>query len=547
MTITQTRQPLPSDPPQLPPPPRRYARTKATRLLSAGTYLDPFYRRTVIRELVRNRFRVVAPSYGYDAVSVLAHALAARRLRRLQLWLGAGSVVLCLILGGNGTLGPVIAALLACWCLWAVAYLRRIVTLNILMTRLKETGTDGGFDGAYPANGKLTEPLIHKIDGEQNAGGSLVFYGGYRPFVGAGEPMHDWSNAQLLLGARKLRFTPKDRDPARSANGSGERGVEGSGPGLDTDERKPVLRFTVDEITRYVGDRMSAELREESIAQERIEGLTVERRRFTTAIRTNDRTRGPGWSQLPSVGDLPPIHWREDYDSAREYLCVRIGSWNEELVTSIFVGFDLKGNTLHTEFYPYILGPLVEDFHLVDRLPDAFDARLAVRVAWDMAKAAPRWVFGLWLWPLRLLPERFLPSPLRSLVRPGRRGPSSIRIGGRIKRVDNSEFRLGRYVTKSVNCGALTSVREMATNEFYHQFFQKSDALKYTQIVERRLLEIIRTFLHDHQVDLTDHDRAQNNILNYEDKSMHVSGDNNKNFGYEYAPAAAGPANGQGD
>lgn len=543
MTLTQTLQPRPPDPPHVPPSEaREYARTKATRLLSAGTYLDPVYRKSVIRELVRNRFRVVAPSYGYDAVSVLAHALAARRLRRLQLWLSAGAFVLVLILLGNGALGAAIGVPLMVWVLWAAAYLRRVVTLHILMTRLKESNDDGGFDGAYPTTNGLTESLIHKIDHEQSAGDSMVFYGGFRPFVGAGEPIREWANAQLLLGARKLRFIPKDRDGTRA------RDPEGSGPGLDTEQRKTVIHFDVDEITGYVAARMAAELREEVRRDERIEGLTVERRRFTTAIRTNDRTRGSGWSRLPSVGDLPAVHWREDYDAAREYLCVRIGSWNEELVTSIFVGFDLKGNTLHTEFYPYVLAPLVEDFHLVDRLPDAFDRRLAVRVAWDMVKALPRWLFGLWLLPLRLVPERFLPRPLRSLVRPGRRGPSAVRIGLGEVRADSSEFRLGRYVTKSVNCGALMSVREMATNDYFHHFFQKSDALKYTQIVERRLLEIIRTFLHEHNVDLSDHDRAQNNILNYEDKSQNVSGSGHSNFSYNNNPPAdSGPAQGQGE
>jgi hypothetical protein len=523
----------PGPPPEAPRVPREYARTKATRLLSAGTYLDRGYRRAVIRELVRNRFRVVAPSYGYDAVTVLAHALAARRLRRLQLGVAIGSAVLLLVLMSSGTLGPFTCVLLLCWALWGAAYLRRVATLQILMTRLKETGPSGGFDGSYPANGSLTDALVRKIDHEQSAGSGLVFYAGYRPFVGAGEPLRDWSNAQLLLGARRTKLAAR-------------KDIDGSGPDLDTVERRTVIPFTVHDITGYVAQRMAGELREEARRDERIEGLTVEQRRFTTAIRTNDRSRGAGWTDLPGADDLPGIHWREDYDSAREYLCVRVGSWNEELVTSIFVGFDLKGETLHTEFYTYVLGPLLEDFHLVDRLPDTFDRGLALRVAWDMAKAVPRWCLALPLLPLRVLPERFLPRRLRRWVRPGRGERAVLRFTVDSTAADTSEFRLGRYVTKAVDCGAVTSVREMATSETYHHFFQQSDAVKYTQIVERHLLQNIRTFLGDHNVDLADHDRAQTNIL-FGDNNQNIFGGENKDFGYNFQAAGTDSPSSQGE
>ncbi|MFJ9634063.1 hypothetical protein ACIRU8_40895 [Streptomyces sp. NPDC101175] len=512
--------PPPGAPPQVA---RAYARTKATRLLSAGTYLDPGYRRDVIRELLHRRFRVVAPSYGYDAVSVLAHALAARRLRRIQRGVVAGSAVALLLLA-IGPLSVFVAAQLMFWVLWGSAYLRRVVTLHILMTRLKETGPDGGFDGSYPANTKLTDALIDKIDGEQGSHGGLVFYGGFRPFVGAGLPLRDWANAQLLLGA------PWNRLAARK-----DFELPGAGRDLDEVERKPVLPFTVHDITSYVAARMGAELREEARRDERIEGLTVEQRRYTTAIRTNDRTLGAGWSRLPGLGDLPDVHWREDYDAAREYLCVRVGSWNEELVTSIFVGFDLKGDTLHTEFYTYVLGPLVREFHLVDRLPNSFDRRLAVRIAWDMVKAVPSRCAALCLWPLRAFPERFLPERVRRLLRPWRGGRSTIEFTTVGVTADTSEFRLARYANASVDCGALTSVREMATSDTYHHFFQKTDALKYSQIVERRLLQGIRQFLDEHQVDLADHDRAQTNIL-FGDNSQAIFGGHNENFGYNYGP-----------
>ncbi|WP_246563011.1 hypothetical protein [Streptomyces roseirectus] len=536
---TQVIHPRPPDPGHQPPrTARAYARTKATRLLSAGTYLDAGYRRAVVRELLRNYPRVVAPSYGYDAVSVLAHALAARRLHRLQWAVGLGSAFVIWLLLVQGTLNSLTATLFLVWALWGAAYLRRIVTLHILMTRLKETRPDGGFDGAYPAHRALTDAVVRKIDHEQSSGSGLVFYGGFRPFVGAGELLREWSNAQLLLGARKKRIDTRAQ-------------ADGGGATLDLEARETPVPFTVHEITDYVAARMRAQLRDEVRGDERIEGLTVEQRRFTTAIRTNDRTRGPGWSRLPGVDDLPDIHWREDYDSARAYLCVRVGSWNEELVTSVFVGFDLKGDTLHTEFYTYVLGPLVGDFHLVDRLPDAFDGRLAVRVAWDMVKAVPMRALALALWPLYLVPQRFLPASVRRLLRPGRSRTTVAVAEAETVSVDNSEFQLGRYVTEAVDCGALTSVREMATSATYHHFFQKTDAVKYMQIVQRRTLQNIRTFLAEHKIDLAEHDRAQTNILMGGGNQV-FTGDNNHDIGYHYnesdggSPGSPGPAGDRG-
>ncbi|MFJ6478661.1 MULTISPECIES: hypothetical protein [unclassified Streptomyces] len=53
--------------------------SEAGRLLCAGSYLDAAYRDRVIQELYVHEERYVAPSYGFDASRVLAHALQARR------------------------------------------------------------------------------------------------------------------------------------------------------------------------------------------------------------------------------------------------------------------------------------------------------------------------------------------------------------------------------------------------------------------------------------------------------------------------------------
>ncbi|GGM40116.1 hypothetical protein ACFFX1_31420 [Dactylosporangium sucinum] len=51
----------------------------ATRHLSAGAYLDEEFCLTALREVYCQPKRIVAPSYGYDAVTVLSHCLRARR------------------------------------------------------------------------------------------------------------------------------------------------------------------------------------------------------------------------------------------------------------------------------------------------------------------------------------------------------------------------------------------------------------------------------------------------------------------------------------
>ncbi|MFG2618349.1 hypothetical protein ACGFXC_12060 [Streptomyces sp. NPDC048507] len=61
-------------------PPAHPAVSEAGRLLCAGTYLDAAYRDRVIDELFVHEERIAAPSYGFDASRVLAHALRARRI-----------------------------------------------------------------------------------------------------------------------------------------------------------------------------------------------------------------------------------------------------------------------------------------------------------------------------------------------------------------------------------------------------------------------------------------------------------------------------------
>ncbi|MEU9606581.1 hypothetical protein [Streptomyces sp. NPDC048057] len=75
--------------------PAEPATSEACRLLCVGAHTDPRYRAQVIDELYVHEERFTAPSFGYDAARVLAHALMARRtelawaLGILALWVVA--------------------------------------------------------------------------------------------------------------------------------------------------------------------------------------------------------------------------------------------------------------------------------------------------------------------------------------------------------------------------------------------------------------------------------------------------------------------------
>jgi hypothetical protein len=230
--------------------PRAYARSNATRLLSAGAYLEKSFRARVIDELVKHQYRVVAPSYGYDAVTVLGHALAARSLRRKQIaGIVVGAVIILLMLG-NGVVGLSGAFILVLCLLWAAAVLRRAVTIQALITRLRPAagaGTDAEDIGDnFPANPALTGRLADKIGREQAGATEQIFYGGFWPFVGAGWRLPDWSVAELLI--------PERPNPLAEYLHPDAADDEPSAP-------RELIPFTVNEITEYVRERLQAELR----------------------------------------------------------------------------------------------------------------------------------------------------------------------------------------------------------------------------------------------------------------------------------------------
>ena len=95
-------------PEQAPPGPDR----NATRYLCAGAEVDADFADAVIHEVLEQRYRAIAPSWGLQLVPVVGHALAGRRRRNLR---NAALAVIALV---NLLLDPVGTVLMAVTWLW---------------------------------------------------------------------------------------------------------------------------------------------------------------------------------------------------------------------------------------------------------------------------------------------------------------------------------------------------------------------------------------------------------------------------------------------
>ncbi|RPK59636.1 hypothetical protein EES43_18140 [Streptomyces sp. ADI96-02] len=101
-------------------PPVHPAASEAGRLLCAGVHLHDGYRDAVIDQLYVQEQRIVAPSAGFDAARVLAHAL---RARRTELGWAAG-ILAAWLLGAVLTRGVIGAFFLPCVLLAVAPWIR---------------------------------------------------------------------------------------------------------------------------------------------------------------------------------------------------------------------------------------------------------------------------------------------------------------------------------------------------------------------------------------------------------------------------------------
>lgn len=490
----------------------RPAGSEATRLLCAGVYLDPVFRRRVIEELVEHEERPVAPSLGIDAVPVLAHALRARRyevitgLLLLLVWIGfgaadysgAGVVPLsdsvpwstpswalsyawvCLWLWIARVAAGRNAAVYAAdrsvglrpprWRRWLGLYLAYSARTGVLLYWIAAlVAVLGGFARtpepvlfpllvavvtALPRHWVATtfrdelnpDTFAHRpratlpetdryrrisaaIDREQYS--PLTIYDPFRPFIGAGQAYEPWSFAL------ELKRKNADADAA------------------DVTSRQ-ILDLIIPQLERL---KQSS-----ATSRDRLREMEIQECVFLPAGLSRDRLAAE--YAPPSVSRHLAESVDEGGEARRLFLRVRVGAWDEQVVTTILVRVHTQGGMLVLEVAPHVLTPVRQDFRAADAIAAGHGAgllRLSVRallgaptanVAAGIAAArAIASAFRLWL----SNPQHAYPD-----------GPAaSVRELGSVPDVRLfQEMDISRYV-KTVQDRVVNGVREALRSQGY--------------------------------------------------------------------------------
>ncbi|MGW1560967.1 hypothetical protein ACWCQ1_31215 [Streptomyces sp. NPDC002144] len=430
--VPQQPQPVVSTgaPPTPPVPPHA---SEATRLLCAGTYLDSGYRDRVIEELQLNEQRIVAPSLGFDAARVLAHALRARRFELL--W--AGAILGLWMVGGvlsGGLLAfciwPSVALALAPWIrgraeqppLWRLvpAFLARwggrlvfaLVLVFILIVAFGG-GSDSGsssprydpYTGSYSDSSSLTDVFSpSSITDLVEPWRAWLGLGVLALIAWCGYAQRNQVSRALAAELSPQRFGDAANDPAEQADNPRFQRLKqrirleqhaplimyhearpfcGAGAAYDTwvlavelrpdEERKqqPLSNRTVLERIRPLLEqlRVPAEFAGPGV-RDRLRWLEIDECVFLPAEGLLTRDQAPYTPQAFEEHRARAVE--EGAEKRRHFLRIRVGGWEEELVVTVFVRIHTQGRMLMLEIAPHVLTPVRADFKDADRVAHRF-------------------------------------------------------------------------------------------------------------------------------------------------------------------------------
>jgi hypothetical protein len=428
----------------------------ATRYLCAAAYLNPGFANTVIGDLLASH-RAVVPSLGIDLVPIIRHCLNARRAQIVRDLLLTVFLLAGLLFATTSIIGILIIAFLFGLVLPGVNWERHSIGLKAL------AGVMIAAVLALFVIVVLVQPILDAASRSPSEFGLVAGLGGKTGFAllvflglvgttlfGYSYSMFRTFSERLRPGAHAGRFYPADQQVedriaqvagAQYGNmaiyagenpfiGTGVRGASWSiaieldhaqGSGQDSRRRMPKSRGYVPinpvELHQVIRARL-LKLRDEDLpGNERISSLTV-----------HDHVVGDGhcrWDS-PIVDPVQMMPFsaatheaidaliRHPAAGLRYYqrVCVSaegqtvwarhrevIGSTDQEIAASAFIYVAVEGRMFYLEFIPAVLPPILQHYHLIDRLPKATSSRFITKVLVHVGSTAFRdmvWApFGL--------------------------------------------------------------------------------------------------------------------------------------------------------
>lgn len=514
-----------------------------TRYLCAAAYLDPSFANTVLEEFLGGR-RAVVPSRGFDLVPVIRHCLKARRMRLgrdialtiisvpfyiayaavlvsiagFMWWFGqwmsprwrqpsfiikvavtaallwaavlfAFAFVLSLILGvisalsgaspsssglPIGNVGTVLTQFAVAFAIYVAAF--SAVTVVYYLARNLALRKWLGFGAMAPSWVEDSWATKRMADIGAAQHGNLTIYGGEDPFLGAGVTPLGWRSGDKTVSANERAWSI-----AIELN----RGAENSGSQVDAEGVYKVLSDRFLKLKSNSGLSGAA-----SVEGVSVDDYVVGEGQFPLSAPLIDSKTLIPYSQVsddavtalkgsPQAG-LRCYQRVSIKDTGQRVLANNrpvIGAVDQGVVVSAFVYVAVEGGMFYLQFVPTSLGPVRDAFRMVDYLPTLSPAAFAGKVVADAARnwfpdlaTAPAGMFRTWreMW---------------------RENQAASKAG--------TEISGGAYA----DIGARISVRQLAALPHPRTYIQQLDVAKYTQILERLVLETVLDYLDKHKID----------------------------------------------
>lgn len=435
-------------------PRTRQPLSETTRYLCTAPHLDDRYARRVVDEVVMDPHRAVVPSLGIDMGIVLRHCFAARRRQNVRDGLIALILIAALpvVLDYRRSAGLRVVVILVVLA-GLVAFTDRWISRYVITRQL--TRQRFGHDDGPPITVAESAQVDQALAAQQ---GDISVYGTYRPFVGSGTSSGGWSFAINLA-----------------------RGKETPGGQV----RLEPMSFEVEEFYSEI---------ERDISASGLVGLTIENRLLVDGQNIRDDFRFLPDRQGRPVTEISADKLleltREPELLNRPYQCIRLQTWDGDLVLSAFVNLTRRGTVLLAEVQHYLLAPLQPEYRQADRLASW---SLGQRVRTEL-RNAPSAVTGTMIRaPFRMT---------RLMLRTG--------LGWHTERTA-----IRRIMTDpEYNFGAVTSVRELAQARHYRRYFQQVDRDLNTKFIDRQVLDTIVDFLDSRNIDTSQFQEQRSMILN---------------------------------